>query len=555
MEIKYNKIIEAISKKIPCVGFSVALFDNEKILYKHHKGYINKNKEYKTDDDSMFMIGSNTKVLTSICLFQLLEQGKLSLDDDIKKYIPELNIKSKFDYDKITIRQLLMHRGGIQCDLYNLCLDNDREYHEIIKELEKTYLTRKPGTMFAYSNNGYTLLGIIIERISGLSYVDYVEENIAKVLGLDIKFVVKDTVLSENMSLCYSKKQEETIDYVSTLLPEGTNTYMKISGLVKIGQMFLNEGIIDNKVFLKKETIDLMKELKVETDLDLELYNGGHGLLHNSTYYSKDIKVYGHGGNTFTHHSHFSFIPQYNVGIVVFTNTENAIPIPGSVAVSIMKEYLKSKGAKLDKLPPKYTYVKFDNKEKYEGLYVSNLGLHDFKFDSKNNLTSTIQGLKVKFKLCEDGYMHASPNDSFIKNILFKKQIKTLRFKFANYYDEDVMVLEQIKGGQKANVIFGTKYVENTITDSLWSKALGEYEVINVKYENTKMLLLNENNRLKIALDLINEKVFKYLKIEDDNLSFSQGFGRDTKEAIHLEEKDGYYYLTCSGIVGRKKID
>ena len=162
-------VIKKISKKIPCVGFSVALFDNEKIIYNHHEGYINKTKEYKTDDDSMFMIGSNTKVLTSISLFQLLEQGKLSLDDDIKKYIPELNIKSKFDYDKITIRQLLMHRGGIQCDLYNLCLDNDREYHEIIKELENTYLTRKPGTMFAYSNNGYTLLGIIIERISGLS--------------------------------------------------------------------------------------------------------------------------------------------------------------------------------------------------------------------------------------------------------------------------------------------------------------------------------------------------------------------------------------------------
>ena len=54
METKYNKIIETISKKIPCVGFSVALFDNENIFYKHHKGYINKTKEYKTDDDSMF---------------------------------------------------------------------------------------------------------------------------------------------------------------------------------------------------------------------------------------------------------------------------------------------------------------------------------------------------------------------------------------------------------------------------------------------------------------------------------------------------------------------
>ena len=555
MEKTYNKIIEKIAKKIPCVGFSVALFDNEKILFKHHHGYINKNKEYKTDDNSMFMIGSNTKVLTSICLFQLLEQGKLDLDDDIKKYIPELNIKSKFDYDKITIRQLLMHRGGIQCDLYDLCLDNDREYHEVIKGLEKTYLTRKPGTMFAYSNNGYTLLGIIIEKITGLSYVDYVEEKIAKPLGIDIKFVVKDTVLSENMSLCFDKKQEETIDFVSTLLPAGTNTYMKISGLVKVGQMFLNEGTIDNKVFLKKETIALMKELKVEDDLDLTLYNGGHGLLHNSTYYSDDIKVYGHGGNTFTHHSHFTFIPEYNVGIVVFTNTQNAISLPGSLSTALTKEYLISKGAKVEKLSTKHKYIKLDDKSKYVGNYVSGLGMNEITLDDKNNLVTSITGLKVKLVPCSDGYFQTWPNAGFMKNLIYKKIITSLRFKFVNYYDEEVMILEQIKGDQKAQIIFGTKYVENTITDSLWHKALGEYEVINVKYENTKMALLVENNCLKIAVDLIDEKIFKFLKIEDDNLSFSQGFGRDTKEAIHLEEKDGYYYLTCSGVTGRKKVD
>lgn len=556
MEKQYNKIIKKISKSIPCVGFTVALFDNKEILFKSNNGYINKKKEIKTDDDSMFMIGSNTKVLTSLCLFLLIEQGKLSLDDDVRKYIPELNIKSKFDYEKITIRQMLMHRSGIQCDLYNLCLDNDREYHEIIKELENTYLTRKPGTMFAYSNNAYTLLGIVIERISGLPYVEFVEENIAKPLGIEIKFVVKDTVLSENMSLCFDKKQEETIDYVSTLLPAGTNTYMKINDLVKVGQLFLNEGKVGDKTFLKKETIDLMKELKVDNEIDLTINNGGHGLLHNSVYYNDNIKVYGHGGDTFTHHSHFTFIPSYNVGIIVFTNTQNAIALPGALAYAIMSKYLISKGEKIKNIKPKYKYIDIEDKTKYEGVYASSLGIQEFKVDSKNNLVSTISGMKVKLLPCEDGYFQFYPNDTFIRNILMKKKVTSLRFKFINYYDEDVMVIEQIKGSQKAGIVFGTKYVDNIVTDSLWFKALGEYEVTNVKYDNTKMaLILDENKRLKIALDLIDEKVFKFLKIDNDNLSFSQGYGRDTKEAIHLEEKDGYYYLTCSGIVGKRKIE
>lgn len=155
-------------KKSKAVGVNVALFDRKGIIYNYNYGFANKEEGIKSDNDSLYMIGSNTKVLTALGILKLREEGKLSLNDDIKKFIPEFEVKSYFEYDKITIENLLMHRSGLVSDLFQLILDRTRDYHEVIAELKDTYLTAEPGKMFSYSNVGYTVLGIVIERISGL---------------------------------------------------------------------------------------------------------------------------------------------------------------------------------------------------------------------------------------------------------------------------------------------------------------------------------------------------------------------------------------------------
>lgn len=159
---KMNTLIRKLCKKSKVIGANIALFNNETILYDYNYGYANKEDNLKSTNESLYMIGSNTKLLTALSIFKLLENGELSLDDDIKKYIPEFEIQSTFEYEKITIENLLMHRSGLIADLYNLILDPSRDYHEVIDELKNTYLTFIPGQVFSYSNVGYTLLGIII---------------------------------------------------------------------------------------------------------------------------------------------------------------------------------------------------------------------------------------------------------------------------------------------------------------------------------------------------------------------------------------------------------
>ena len=322
MDNLLNRELKILCKKSKLMGANVVLFDREKILYSYNYGYANKAQNQKSTNESLYMIGSNTKVMTALGIFKLIEDGILSLDDDIRKFIPEFEVKSTFEYDKITIENLLMHRAGLVCDLFHLILDSTRDFHEVISELKNTYLTEKPGKMFAYSNVGYTVLGIIIERASGLTYQEYIKKVIANPLGINIYFLQnaeERKSFSSAISLCYNKKGQVVDNDLSTMLPAGSNTYISMNDFVKFGQIFLNK----NSTIFKKETLELMERLNVKEEIDNELANPGYCLAHNAFNFGENVgKVLGHGGSTLYHHSVFNYIPDQNVGVMVFTNSE-----------------------------------------------------------------------------------------------------------------------------------------------------------------------------------------------------------------------------------------
>ena len=239
-----NKEIDGICKKHKLVGANVALYDSERILYSYNYGYANKEQQIKSTNDSLYMIVSNTKVMTAVCIFKLMEEGILSLEDDIRKFIPEFEVKSTFDYDKITIGNLLMHRSGLLCDLYNMSLDKSGDFRDVISQLKHTYLIALPGTMFAYSNVGYTVLGVVIERASGMTYQQYVQKTIAQPLEIGIYFLKNEEErkpFSNTISLCYNRKGLAVEDPLGTILPAGSNTYMSIADFVRFGQIFLKK--------------------------------------------------------------------------------------------------------------------------------------------------------------------------------------------------------------------------------------------------------------------------------------------------------------------------
>lgn len=163
---------------------NVLVARNGKIIYKKSFGYADYNSQKLLDESSVFDIGSITKEFTSVGILLLKDKGKISLDDTLIKFFPEL------PYSNITIAQLLTHTSGVPdgFDVIEKYFDHDKvaTNQDLVRLLAKEQPPAlfKPGENLMYSGTGFNLLASIIENVSGQSYNIYLRENIFKPLGM-----------------------------------------------------------------------------------------------------------------------------------------------------------------------------------------------------------------------------------------------------------------------------------------------------------------------------------------------------------------------------------
>ena len=141
--------------------------------------------EIPNSPSTKFRLGSITKQFTAASILLLEERGKLSVNDPVKKYMPD----APAAWDKITIFNLLTHTSGIPNfhELSRLCIASSRSrrpLRQLVARFRDKPLDFQPGEKWSYSNSGYVLLGYLIEKISGESYEKFVQENIFTPLGM-----------------------------------------------------------------------------------------------------------------------------------------------------------------------------------------------------------------------------------------------------------------------------------------------------------------------------------------------------------------------------------
>lgn len=187
---------------------SALVVEQGKIIYKKSFGYANFEWKIPNTPDTKFRIGSITKSFTAILALQLAEQEKLNLDNKISDYLPDFSSKIG---DKISVRQLLTHTSGLPD--YNDVPDFFRAVQsglltdaDILKRISEYELLFEPGTKFKYSNDGYRVLGAIIEKVTGKSYEQVLQENILIPLNMKNSGYINRTAILEKRALGYRKR-------------------------------------------------------------------------------------------------------------------------------------------------------------------------------------------------------------------------------------------------------------------------------------------------------------------------------------------------------------
>lgn len=293
-----------------------------------------------------------------------------------------------------------------------------------------------------------------------------------------------------------------------------------------------------------------METLECPEEIDNELGNGGYGLLHNRYNLGESVgKILGHGGDTMYHHSAFYYIPGQNIGVAVFANSEQAPNAVGIMADKAIVSYFAEKGITVEKNSFDYNIISGEC-YKYEGKYITPLGICDIRKGNKGKLVTKVKGLCVNLQFCEDGFWKISSNNLLLQLPLLKNAIRKFRVKFSVYGGQDVLIIEQCDEYNKLQMIFGCRYEETKIPES-FVNACGQYKIVNENLQDKKgsCRLSIKDNTLVLKVKLIGTKGSACLRAVSDNLAFVDGYGRGTGNDVVLREDAGGLYLSWCGLV------
>lgn len=333
---KYKKeVIDSVlelqyfSTRMP--GYAMCIVKDGEIIYSGLRGKANVKEDIKMSLNTQFNIGSVTKQFTAAAIYLLEEEGKMSLNDDIRKYIPELPAYPT----PITIDQLLHHTSGVRdhtevtamLGIYkdkNVTLDGMLDWVQKYPELNTA-----PGTYFAYSNTGYMLLAVVIERISGKSYAQYLEENIFAPLGM------KNTYVEEGKhKYLRDGTTHYEINYKQTRAKRASPFYNAL-GAVGVISTLTDMVIWDNNFYNNKlgkggrSLITKMETSGALTD-GTDVHYGG-GLL-VKTYRNKP--VYEHSGGWGEYLTQYRRFPDEKVSVIICMNSYLTSPFEMADRVS-----------------------------------------------------------------------------------------------------------------------------------------------------------------------------------------------------------------------------
>ncbi len=353
-------------------GFTgtVLVMKQNKILLRKAYGMADKEWNISNTPETKFEIGSLTKQFTAACILQLVEQGKLSLDDKLSKFLPKFP-----KADSVTIHMLLNHTSGIANYTAQLSFMNVATQHlgqdSMISFIAGKPFTTSPGTKFNYTNSGYFLLGYIIEKVSGLSYGNYLEKNIFSKLGMSNSFLNKPDSVLNMRAKGYDIKGKKTAnaDYISM------DWSFSAGGIIStVDDMYKWDRALYTGTVLN----DASKQ-KMFTPGKGDY---GYGFIIDSL--EKHPHIW-HNGSIPGFLSNFSRYPEDDVCVIVLANTiviqNNTLPITdvlaGGLAGLVFDAHVE--------FPYVHREVKIDPSllDKYVGKYNAGLTLEVIKKDNK----------------------------------------------------------------------------------------------------------------------------------------------------------------------------
>jgi CubicO group peptidase (beta-lactamase class C family) len=329
-----EKDLNELLKTTKAAGFSVAVVENDKVVWSSGFGYRDYENKIPADANTLFAIGSSTKAFTSSLLGQLRNEGKLAFSDSPLKYIPELKFYNNDLNGNINIEDLMSHRTGIPRHDYSWYLFPTHNRDSLIQKIQYHEPFAGLREQWHYNNYMFAVQGVIAEKLTGKSWEDNIRERILVPLGMTRSNVsIAEMKTASNASFGYSLDNKEAItkvDYydIAAMAPAGSIN-SSANDMANWLITWINKGSFKGKELLPPAYVsEAMSSHAVVSgnlpgkDFPMSfMSNYGYGWMMAS--YKGHYRVE-HGGNIDGFSASVAFFPAENIGIVVLTNQNSS---------------------------------------------------------------------------------------------------------------------------------------------------------------------------------------------------------------------------------------
>ncbi len=296
---------------------SVLVASQGKILLENGFGDADRDAKRKQTAETIFSIGSVTKQFTAAAIMKLVEAGKLSTDDALGKYFKE----APADKAGITLHQLLTHTAGFPGAIGD---DYDNLNAEQFAKLAfQTPLNAKPGEVYDYSNVGYSLLGIIVERVSGMGYEAFLREKLWLPAGMKRTGYLAPGFKKEELAVGYRNGERWGTALDHPWLPDGPGWHLRANGgvLSTVGDMHRWYLALRNGVVLKKELVDRMWSPLVAEGPEGHSHYGYGWVVQQA----EGRRIIWHNGGNSVYNAIMAFDPASDLCMVISSNSNDWI--------------------------------------------------------------------------------------------------------------------------------------------------------------------------------------------------------------------------------------
>ena len=322
--------ISALMAEYHAIGTSVAVVKDGKIVYSKAFGYKNRDKSIPLETTDLFRIASVSKTFLATAIMQLIEKGKLSLDDDVNRFLNFKVRNPNYSDIPITIKMLLCHRSSINDNQGYKAFDKINP--DVTSYYTKSYCDYAPGEGYTYCNMNYNILGAVIEKVSGERFDRYIKKHIMKPLRLhgsfngleldsvlfvspyryrknqDSLFLIKDVYQPQMQEL-----QSYEMGYSTTIFSPPGGMIISVEHLARYMMMHMYDGKYEKKRIIKASSEHIMREVQTEE------FRYALSLKHYKMIIPNEHLI-GQTGGEHGIHTAMIFHPEKKYGFIVFCN-------------------------------------------------------------------------------------------------------------------------------------------------------------------------------------------------------------------------------------------